>query len=59
LFIEYLLPLRNIAPQTVDVYRRYWSIPDALRLPMLTWTHELPIAGEPADVVAIVDSYAR
>src|ERR1700735_310995 len=26
---------------------------------MLTWTRELPIAGEPADVVKIVDTYAR
>ena len=26
---------------------------------MLTWTRELPIAGEPADVVAIVADYAR
>jgi hypothetical protein len=26
---------------------------------MLTWTRELPIAGEPADVVSVVDSYAR
>ena len=26
---------------------------------MLTWTRELPIAGEPADVVAIVDAYAQ
>jgi haloalkane dehalogenase len=26
---------------------------------MLTWTRELPIAGEPADVVAIVDAYAN
>ena len=28
-------------------------------MPMLTWTRELPIAGEPADVVAIVDAYAK
>ncbi len=26
---------------------------------MLTWTRELPIAGQPADVVSIVDSYAK
>ena len=28
-------------------------------MPMLAWTRDLPIAGEPADVVAIVDDYAR
>ena len=59
LFVEYLLPLRNITPDTMEVYRRYWRIPGQSRLPMLTWTRELPIAGEPADVVSIVDSYAR
>jgi haloalkane dehalogenase len=32
---------------------------DLDRQPMLTWTRELPIAGEPADVVAIVEDYAR
>ena len=26
---------------------------------MLSWTRDLPIAGEPADVVDIVESYAR
>jgi haloalkane dehalogenase len=59
LFVEYLLPLRNIPPDTMEVYRRYWRIPGASRQPMLTWTRDLPIAGEPADVVSIVDSYAR
>jgi haloalkane dehalogenase len=28
-------------------------------MPMLAWTRDLPIAGEPADVVAIVESYAK
>jgi haloalkane dehalogenase len=59
LFVEYLLPLRNIPPETLKVYQRYWRIPGPSRQPMLTWTRELPIAGEPADVVSIVDSYAR
>jgi haloalkane dehalogenase len=26
---------------------------------MLAWTRDLPIAGEPADVVAIIEQYAR
>jgi haloalkane dehalogenase len=58
LFIEYLLPLRNIAPEVIEVYRRHFRIPGAPRMPMLAWTRDLPIAGEPADVVAIVESYA-
>jgi haloalkane dehalogenase len=59
LFIEYLLPLRNIAPEALEVYRRHYRNPGPSRLPMLAWTRDLPIAGEPADVVAIADSYAR
>ena len=59
LFIEYLLPLRHIAPEAMEVYRRHFRNPGPTRQPMLTWTRELPIAGEPADVVAIVDDYAK
>jgi haloalkane dehalogenase len=29
------------------------------RLPMLVWPRELPIEGEPADVVAIVEDYGQ
>lgn len=59
LFIEYLLPLRNLAPDAIEVYRRPYRNPGRLRLPMLAWTRDLPIAGEPADVVEVVDSYAQ
>jgi haloalkane dehalogenase len=59
LFIEYLLPLRHVAPEAMEVYRRHFRNPGPGRQPMLTWTRELPIAGEPADVVAIVEAYAK
>ena len=59
LFIEYLLPLRNIAPEVMEVYRRHYRNPGPSRMPMLAWTRDLPIAGEPADVVEIVESYSR
>jgi haloalkane dehalogenase len=59
LFIEYLLPLRSIPPEAIEVYRRHYRNPGPSRAPMLTWTRELPIAGEPEDVVTIVESYAR
>jgi haloalkane dehalogenase len=59
LFIEYMLPLRNIAPDAVEVYRRYVRNPGPSRLPLLAWTRDLPIEGEPADVVAIVENYAQ
>jgi haloalkane dehalogenase len=59
LFIEYLLPLRDISHEAMEVYRRHYRTPGPSRLPMLAWTRDLPIAGEPADVVRIVDGYAR
>jgi haloalkane dehalogenase len=59
LFIEYLLPLRNISTEAMETYRRYFRIPGPARQPMLSWTRDLPIAGEPEDVVRIVDSYAK
>ncbi|HMJ63479.1 MAG TPA: haloalkane dehalogenase [Bryobacteraceae bacterium] len=59
LFIEYLLPLRSISGEAMEVYRRYYRNPGPSRQPMLAWTRDLPIAGEPKDVCAIVDSYAR
>ncbi|HZT04601.1 MAG TPA: haloalkane dehalogenase [Steroidobacteraceae bacterium] len=59
LFIEYLLPLRNIAPEVLEVYRRHYRNPGLSRMPMLAWTRDLPIAGEPADVVATVESYSQ
>jgi haloalkane dehalogenase len=59
LFIEYLLPLRNISKEAMEVYRRHYRNPGPSRQPMLAWTRDLPIAGEPDDVVRIVESYAR
>lgn len=59
LFIEYLLPLRGITAEAMETYRRYFRIPGPSRQPMLSWTRDLPIAGEPEDVVEIVNSYAQ
>lgn len=59
LFIEYLLPLRKIPEEAIKVYRRYYRNPGPSRMPMLAWTRDLPIAGEPADVTAIVEDYAQ
>jgi haloalkane dehalogenase len=59
LFIEYLLPLRNISKEAMEVYRRHYRNPGPSRQPMLAWTRDLPIAGEPEDVVRIVESYSR
>lgn len=59
LFIEYLLPLRGISDEAMEVYRRHYRNPGPSRQPMLTWSRELPIAGQPADVTQIVSAYAN
>ena len=41
----------------MEVYRRHYRNPGPSRQPMLTWSRELPIEGQPEDVVKIVDSY--
>lgn len=62
LFVEAVLPasiVRTLAAEEMDEYRRPFAEPGESRRPTLTWPRELPIEGEPADVVEIVDSYAR
>jgi haloalkane dehalogenase len=39
-------------------YRRPFAEPGEGRRPTLSWPREIPIEGEPADVVAIVAAYA-
>jgi haloalkane dehalogenase len=41
------------------VYRRPYLEPGESRRPTLTWPRQIPIEGEPADVVAIADAYSR
>ena len=45
LFIEYLLPLRNISAEAMDVYRRYFRVPGPARQPILSWTRTCPFLG--------------
>jgi len=59
LFIEFLLPLRGISSDAIEVYRRHYRNPGPTRTPMLEWSRELPIEGHPRDVVRIVDAYAN
>ena len=62
LFVERILPasvLRGLTDEEMDVYRRPYREPGESRRPTLTWPREIPVGGEPADVVAIVDAYAK
>jgi haloalkane dehalogenase len=61
-FVERILPasvLRGLTDSEMAVYRRPYRDPGESRRPTLTWPREIPIDGEPADVTAIVDAYAR
>lgn len=60
-FIETLLPklvIRTLSETEMDAYRRPFQTRSS-RLPTLVWPRELPIGGEPADVVAIVEKYGQ
>jgi len=60
-FVERILPasiLRRLSDEEMAVYRRPYLERGESRRPTLTWPREIPIAGAPADVVAIVDQYA-
>ena len=61
-FVENILPgsvLRDLTDEEMDVYRRPYIEAGESRRPTLTWPRELPIDGEPADVVTIVDAYSQ
>ncbi len=60
MFIEFNLPAQvtNLSKEDHDVYRAPYPTP-ASRKPLLAWPRELPLDGEPADVVAIIDNYGR
>jgi haloalkane dehalogenase len=61
IFIEQSIVKGTIRSYTDDEmaeYRRPFLQPGEGRRPMLTWPRQLPIGGEPSDVVEIVDAYA-
>ena len=61
MFVERILPgsiLRTLSDAEMAEYRRPFAEPGEGRRPTLTWPRQLPIDGEPADVVAIVADYA-
>ena len=61
LFVERVLPgsvLRGLTDEEMAVYRRPYLEPGESRRPTLTWPRQIPIDGEPADVVAVAQAYA-
>jgi haloalkane dehalogenase len=60
LFVEGVLPsavLRGLSDEEHAEYRRPFVEPGESRRPTLTWPRQIPIEGEPADVVEIVEAY--
>jgi haloalkane dehalogenase len=61
IFVERILPgsvMRKLTGAEMDAYRRPFLAPGESRRPTLTWPRQIPLDGEPPDVVAIVDDYA-
>lgn len=61
-FVERILPasvIRGLTEEEMAEYRRPYLEPGESRRPTLTWPREIPLDGEPADVVQIVESYAQ
>jgi haloalkane dehalogenase len=60
-FVERILPssvLRKLSDEEMAVYRAPFALPGESRRPTLQWPREIPIDGEPDDVVEIVGDYA-
>ncbi len=62
MFIERILPgsvIRKLTDEEMAVYRRPYLQPGESRHPTLTWPREIPIDGEPPDVVEIANLSAQ
>jgi haloalkane dehalogenase len=61
-FVERILPasvLRGLTEAEMTMYRKPYLEGGESRRPTLTWPRQIPIEGEPADVVDVVNHYAR
>ena len=59
-FVEQVLPAsvkRQLSDEEMDHYRRPFRNAGEDRRPTLSWPRNIPIEGEPADVVATVEEY--
>jgi len=61
MFVEAVLPssiMRTLSKAEMEVYRSPFKTPEDRR-PTLNWPRQIPIAGEPADIVDLVSDYAQ
>ena len=61
-FVERILPasvVRGLTDAEMDRYRAPYREAGESRRPTLTWPREIPVDGEPADVVGIVREYGE
>jgi haloalkane dehalogenase len=59
-FVERILPasvIRGLSAEEMERYRTPYREAGESRRPTLTWPREIPVDGEPADVVRIVQEY--
>lgn len=59
-FVENVLPasiLRTLSDEEMAAYRAPFANAGEDRRPTLTWPRQIPLAGEPADVVETVEAY--
>src|SRR3954447_14590590 len=62
MFVERVLPgsvLRKLSDEEMAEYRRPFANPGEDRRPTLTWPRQIPVEGEPADVVRVVEDYSQ
>jgi haloalkane dehalogenase len=61
MFVERVLPgsvIRQLDAEEMEAYRKPFARAGEDRRPTLTWPRMIPIEGEPADVVKVVENYA-
>ena len=62
IFVERVLPssiMRELSEEEMDEYRRPFLNPGEDRRPTLSWPRQIPIQGEPKEVVEVVENYSK
>ena len=62
IFVERVLPssiMRDLSEEEMDEYRRPFLNPGEDRRPTLSWPRQIPIQGEPKEVVEVVENYSN